>query len=41
MSEKLAAELVDASNGHGVAVKRRDDTHSMADASKAFSHFKW
>ena len=41
MSEKLAAELVDAMNGLGSAVKRREDTHKMADANKAFSHFKW
>ena len=41
MGEKLAAEFVDASNGLGAAVKRRDDTHKMADANKAFSHFKW
>jgi small subunit ribosomal protein S7 len=41
MSEKLAAELVDAMNGIGAAVKRREDTHKMADANKAFSHFKW
>ena len=41
MSEKLAAELVDAMNGVGAAVKRREDTHKMAEANKAFSHFKW
>jgi small subunit ribosomal protein S7 len=41
MGEKLAAEFVDASNGLGAAVKRREDTHKMADANKAFSHFKW
>jgi small subunit ribosomal protein S7 len=41
MSEKLAAELMDASNGIGAAVKRREDTHRMAEANKAFSHFKW
>ena len=41
MSEKLAAEFVDASNGLGAAVKRREDTHKMAEANKAFSHFKW
>jgi small subunit ribosomal protein S7 len=41
MSEKLAAELVDAMNGLGAAVKRREDTHMMAEANKAFSHFKW
>ena len=41
MAEKLAAELVDASNGVGAAVKRREDTHRMAEANRAFSHFKW
>ena len=41
MSEKLASEFVDASNGIGAAVKRREATHKMADANKAFSHFKW
>ena len=41
MSEKLASEFVDAANGLGAAVKRREDTHKMAEANKAFSHFKW
>ena len=41
MSEKLAAEFVDAMNGLGAAVKRREDTHKMAEANRAFSHFKW
>jgi small subunit ribosomal protein S7 len=41
MSEKLSAELVDAMNGLGAAVKRREDTHKMAEANRAFSHFKW
>ena len=41
MSEKLASEFVDASNWLGAAVKRREYTHKMADAIKAFSHFKW
>ena len=41
MSEKLAAEFVYAMNGLGAAVKRREDTHKMAEANKAFSHFKW
>ena len=41
MGEKLAAEFVDAMNGLGAAVKRREDTHKMAEANKAFSHFKW
>jgi small subunit ribosomal protein S7 len=41
MGEKLAAEFVDAANGLGAAVKRREDTHQLAEANKAFSHFKW
>jgi small subunit ribosomal protein S7 len=41
MSEKLASEFMDAANGVGAAVKRREDTHRMAEANKAFSHFKW
>ena len=41
MSEKLAAEFVDAMNGLGAAVKRREDTHTMADANKAFAHYRW
>jgi small subunit ribosomal protein S7 len=41
MSEKLASEFVDAMNGLGAAVKRREDTHKMAEANRAFSHFKW
>jgi len=41
MSEKLAAEFVDAMNNLGAAVKRREDTHKMAEANRAFSHFKW
>jgi small subunit ribosomal protein S7 len=41
MSDKLAAELLDASNNLGAAVKRREDTHRMAEANRAFSHFKW
>ncbi len=40
-SEKLAAELVDAANNTGNAVKRRDDTHRMAEANKAFAHYRW
>jgi len=40
-SEKLARELIDASNNEGTAVKKRLDTEKMADANKAFSHFKW
>ena len=41
MSDKLAAELLDAANGVGAAVRRREETHRMAEANKAFSHFKW
>jgi len=41
MGEKLAAEFVDAANGLGAAVKRREDTHKMAEANKAFSHFRF
>ncbi len=41
MSDKLASEFLDAANGVGAAVKRREDTHRMAEANKAFSHFKW
>ncbi|RMD50843.1 MAG: 30S ribosomal protein S7 [Ignavibacteria bacterium] len=41
MAEKLAAELIAASKGEGTAVKKKDDTHRMAEANKAFAHFKW
>ena len=41
MSEKLAAELIDASNNVGATVKRREDTHRMAEANKAFAHYRW
>lgn len=41
MAERLAAELLDASNGQGGAVKRREDTHRMAEANKAFAHYRW
>ena len=41
MEERLAAELLDAMNGRGTAVKKREDTHKMADANKAFSHYRW
>ena len=40
MSEKLAAELMDAANGQGASVKRKDDTHRMAEANRAFAHFR-
>ncbi len=41
MANKLAAELLDAANKKGAAVKKKDDTHKMADANKAFAHFRW
>ncbi|MCP5056710.1 MAG: 30S ribosomal protein S7 [bacterium] len=41
MKDKLANELIDAANEQGEAVKRREDTHRMADANKAFSHYRW
>jgi small subunit ribosomal protein S7 len=41
MREKLAAELLDAANLRGGAVKKRDDTHKMAEANKAFAHYRW
>ncbi|WP_337109894.1 30S ribosomal protein S7 [Prescottella equi] len=41
MVERLANELLDASNGLGASVKRREDTHKMAEANKAFAHYRW
>ena len=41
MSEKLAKEIIDASNGTGAAVKKREDIHRMAEANKAFAHYRW
>ncbi len=41
MAERLTNELIDAINGLGAAVKRREDTHKMADANKAFAHYRW
>lgn len=41
MSEKLAAELMEAATERGEAVKKREDTHRMADANKAFAHYRW
>jgi small subunit ribosomal protein S7 len=41
MSEKLAAEFIAASNGEGSAIKKKEDVHKMAEANKAFAHFKW
>ena len=41
MREKLAGEILDAAAGRGAAVKKREETHKMADANKAFAHFRW
>lgn len=41
MAEKLAGELQDASQGQGATIRRRDETHRMAEANKAFSHYRW
>ena len=41
MEQRLAAEIIDAANGTGASVKKRDDTHRMAEANKAFAHFRW
>jgi small subunit ribosomal protein S7 len=41
MIDKLAAELVDAANNRGGAIKKREDTHRMAEANKAFAHYRW
>ena len=41
MEERLSAELMDAANNRGTAVKKREDTHRMAEANKAFSHYRW
>ncbi len=41
MAERLANELLDASNGIGASVKRREDTHKMAESNKAFAHYRW
>ena len=41
MAENLAAEIIDASNGVGGAVKKREDTHKMAEANKAYAHYRW
>ena len=41
MKERLAAEILDAANNTGSSVKKREDTHKMADANKAFAHFRW
>ncbi|RMF24247.1 MAG: 30S ribosomal protein S7 [Deltaproteobacteria bacterium] len=41
MRDRLAAELIDAANNRGAAVKKREDTHRMAEANKAFAHYRW
>jgi small subunit ribosomal protein S7 len=41
MEEKLSAELIDAANSRGASVKKREDTHKMAEANKAFAHYRW
>ena len=41
MQDRLSAELIDASNNRGAAVKKREDTHRMAEANRAFSHYRW
>ncbi len=41
MIDRLSGEIMDAANGRGSAVKKREDTHKMADANKAFSHYRW
>ncbi|MCC5952061.1 MAG: 30S ribosomal protein S7 [Acidimicrobiia bacterium] len=41
MSERLAAEIIDAANGVGASVKRREDLHKMAESNKAFAHYRW
>ena len=41
MHEKLSLELTDAVNGVGAAVKKKEDTHKMAEANKAFAHYRW
>ncbi|MGL4523433.1 MAG: 30S ribosomal protein S7 [Bacilli bacterium] len=41
MEQRLAGELMDAANGAGAAVKKREDTHKMAEANKAFAHYRW
>jgi small subunit ribosomal protein S7 len=41
MMERLAAELIDAANNRGNSIKKREDTHKMAEANKAFAHYRW
>ena len=41
MAERLANEMLDAANNRGTAVKKREDTHKMSEANKAFAHYRW
>jgi small subunit ribosomal protein S7 len=41
MSDRLAKELMDAANSTGASVKKKEDTHKMADANRAFAHYRW
>ena len=41
MEERLAAEILDAASGKGAAIKKREDTHKMAEANRAFAHYRW
>jgi small subunit ribosomal protein S7 len=41
MEERLAAELIDAANNRGSSIKKREDTHKMAESNKAFAHYRW
>ena len=41
MVERLSNEIIDASKGHGASVKRKDEVHAMAEANKAFAHYRW
>jgi small subunit ribosomal protein S7 len=41
MADKLASEFLDAANGQGSAMKKKEDTHRMAEANRAFSHYRW
>jgi small subunit ribosomal protein S7 len=41
MPERLAGEIIDAANNRGAAMKKKDDTHRMAEANKAFAHYRW
>jgi small subunit ribosomal protein S7 len=41
MAEKLASELMDAASGQGMTIRKRDETHKMAESNKAFAHYRW